>query len=189
MRSETVTKINDRLERVIPAPGYEESGTTRIPAWDTVTINAIIEVASKWARVNHPVHDTFEHLWPMVQSDLNRDRTYRLYCDVRNLLPDLPVVVNRYGDHPGAPGYMELSFSRDDNEDFRHIRLADPFDEEPYISTADGTTVLMQVWYTDDTGDLDIIELDHMDPVRLALAVRHMWNKYNSFYRNTESGA
>jgi hypothetical protein len=187
MNNEIVTKINSNIERVTPLPEPEWPGVKRIQPWDKVVIDKCIQVATSWAKVNHPVTDTFEHFWPLVKNELRRDRMFKLYVEVRSLLPDLPVVALRYGDSPGAPGRLEAFYDRHDDEDYRSVCFADPFDEELYISH-DGGNVLAQVWFTDDGGTLDIIELDNIDPERVAAAFRFMWNKHLPFYRNTEGG-
>jgi len=180
--NEIVTSFNSNVERVVPLPESEAAGVNLIRPWDTVVINKCIEVAVKWTRVNYPVTDSFERFWPLVEQELQSDRMDRLYADVRALMPELPACIEP-GDSPGAPSRLEAFYDRVGDEDFRSVAFADPYDAEAYESS-DGGTVRSQVWFNDQDGQIDIIELDHLDPERIAAAFRFMWAKHKAFYRN-----
>lgn len=163
--------------RTIPTP-EPEAMTTRIQSWDPI-IGHIIDQASKWASVNHPITDDFQKVWDLAVESERRVTQHSHYMAVRELLPDLPVMVHFYGDSPGAPGYLEIPFSTEGDEDYRAICYADPMDGT--YQTDDGRTITGQVWY--NNGDLaDILEFEVCSVPRIAAAITFMWNKYKPVY-------
>ena len=164
--------------RTIPTPEPEVSGDTRIQSYDPI-IGHILEQASGWARVHYPATDSFESIWGLAVEAERRATQHRHYMAVRELLPDLLIMVHLHGDSPGAPGYLELNFDREGDEDYRSVCYADPMDG-PY-KTDDGRTITGQVWY--NNGDLaDILEFEVCSAERIAAAIVFMWNKYKAVY-------
>jgi hypothetical protein len=184
MPNELIISAHSNYEQFIPAWEHAQPGTKLIPAWDRVVIDQIIATAARWAKFN-PVTDSFETLWPLVESDLYRARIVKLFGEVRNLLSDLPITIEPFGGHPGGPPYMEaIAFNTPTDGDYATVSFGGTYDETSYTSI-DGSTVVSQVWFTDQNGDIDVIELDHLDADRIALAFRHMWDKHTPKYRNT----
>ena len=178
--------------KVIPTPDHEPAVLGPIQSWDPI-IDDLIDISQRWARIGYPVTDNFKHFWGIVQDTRQGENMYKLYREVRDLLPDLPVMAQRHGDSPGAPGRLEIFFDGD-ADDWRSVCFADPYDQKSYINK-NGKRILGQIWYTDTGGTMDIIEVDHLEPERIAAAVRYMYDKWAAKYVNdpapqdAESGA
>ena len=170
--------------KIIPTPEPEVGTLGPIQSWDPIC-DDIIAIAASWANLGHPITDSFKHLWDVVQATRRGERMFKLYKEVRNLLPDLPVMAHRYGDSPGAPGRLEVFFDND-ADDYRSVCFADPYDRVSYIND-NGKRIVGQVWYSSPNGDVDIIELDHLEPERVAAAVRYMYLKWSAEYVNGDA--
>lgn len=163
--------------RTIPTP-EPEATDTRIQSYDPI-IGHIIEQASSWARVNYPATDSFDTIWNLAVGAERRLSQHSHYLAVREVLWDLPITVHLHGDSPGGPGYLELIFDREGDEDYRSICYADPMDGD--YTTEDGRTIRGHVWFNDG-GMLDIIEIEVVTVPRVAAAIQFMWNKYKPVY-------
>lgn len=172
-----------KLTKVFPDPELEPVDDARVQAWDTPMIEALIECYHRWNLIGYPVADSHE-LWGLAVSDMRRARMFELNKDVRNLLPNWSAEVHSHGDSPGSVGYGEVVLGSD-SDGFRRVLWGDTYDEEPY-KKLDGRTIVFHVWYTDDNGNLDIIEFEHLDAARIACAVRYMCEKYAPKWVNVE---
>ena len=80
----------------------------------------MIAIARKWSVYGDGITGSFEEFWGIVQNTRKQESMYKLYLEVRALLPHLPIMAHRHGDTPGAPGRMEIFFDGD-ADDWRSV--------------------------------------------------------------------